>query len=58
MVYSTLISPGQECSGPHSCDGPLDAGRITRADVVHGIALSDELTAKVVPLVSDGVVFA
>jgi len=25
---------------------------------VHGIAFSDELTAKVVPVVSDGIVFA
>jgi hypothetical protein len=38
--------------------GGLDAGRITRADVVDGLAFSNEIGAKVVPLVSDGVVFA
>ena len=37
--------------------GGLDAGRATRADVVQGIAFSGEMTAKVLPLVSDGIAF-
>ena len=37
--------------------GGLDAGRVSRAEVVHGLAFSDEMTAKIAPHVSDGIAF-
>jgi hypothetical protein len=37
--------------------GGLDAGRVTRADVVQSIAFSDEAAARVLPYVSDGIAF-
>ena len=58
LLYWNVLDRGADPGALASWVGGLDAGRITRADVVHGIAFSDELTAKVVPLVSDGIVFA
>jgi hypothetical protein len=58
LLYRNVLDRSADPGGLSFWVGGLDAGRITRADVVHGIAFSDELTAKVVPLVSDGIVFA
>ncbi len=58
LLYRNVLDRSADPGALASWVGGLDAGRITRADVVHGIAFSDELNAKVVPLVSDGIVFA
>ena len=58
LLYRNVLDRSADPGGLSFWVGGLDAGRITRADVVHGIAFSDELTPKVVPLVSDGIVFA
>jgi hypothetical protein len=58
LVYRNVLDRSADPGALAAWAGGLDAGRITRADVVHGIAFSDELTATVVPLVSDGIVFA
>ncbi|MBD0275119.1 MAG: DUF4214 domain-containing protein, partial [Acetobacteraceae bacterium] len=57
LLYQNALDRPADPGGLAFWAGGLDAGRITRVDVVHGLAFSDELTAKVVPLVSDGVVF-
>jgi hypothetical protein len=57
LLYQNALDRGADAGALAFWAGGLDAGRITRADVVQGLAFSDELTAKVVPLVSDGVFF-
>ena len=57
LLYRNVLDRDADPNALASWVGGLDAGRITRVDVVNGIAFSDELTAKVAPLVSDGVVF-
>ena len=57
LLYRDVLDRSADPGALASWVGGLDAGRIARADVVHGVAFSDELTAKVVPLVSDGTVF-
>jgi Ca2+-binding RTX toxin-like protein len=56
LYQNALDRPADPAALPFWAGG-LDAGRITRADVVDGLAFSNEIGAKVVPLVSDGVVF-
>ena len=58
LLYRNVLDRSADPGALAFWAGGLDAGRIIRADVVHGIAFSDELTAKVAPLVSDGIVFA
>jgi Domain of unknown function (DUF4214)/RTX calcium-binding nonapeptide repeat (4 copies) len=57
LLYRNVLDRGADADGLAFWAGGLDAGRITRAEVVHGLAFSDEMTAKVGPLVSDGVAF-
>jgi hypothetical protein len=57
LLYQNAFDRGADPAGLAFWTGGLDAGRIARADVVNGLAFSDELTARVVPLVADGVVF-
>ncbi len=58
LLYRNVLDRSADPGALAFWAGGLDAGRVIRADVVHGIAFSDELTAKVVTLVSDGIVFA
>jgi hypothetical protein len=57
LLYQNALDRGVDPEGAAFWVGGLDAGRITRADVVDGLAFSNELTAKVLPFVSDGVSF-
>ncbi|MBD0271219.1 MAG: DUF4214 domain-containing protein [Acetobacteraceae bacterium] len=57
LLYQNALDRPADPAGLAFWAGGLDAGRFTRADVVNGLAFSDEVTAKVLPLVSDGVVF-
>ncbi len=58
LLYQNAFDRGADAAGAAFWVGGLDAGRITRVDVVQGLAFSDELTAKVLPYVSDGIAFA
>ena len=57
LLYQNALDRPADPAALSFWAGGLDAGRITRADVVDGLAFSNEIGAKVVPLVSDGVVF-
>jgi hypothetical protein len=56
LYLNALDRPG-EAEGIAHWTGALDAGALSRADVVAGFALSLEMTAKLTPLAVDGVVF-
>lgn len=58
LLYRNVLDRGADPAGLAAWAGGLDAGRLTRADVVHGLAFSDEMTAKIAPFVSDGIAFA
>ncbi|PZW50957.1 hemolysin type calcium-binding protein [Humitalea rosea] len=57
LYLNALDRPG-DAGGIAYWDGLLDAGAITRADVVAGFAFSNEMTAAITPYVTDGVFFA
>jgi hypothetical protein len=56
LYRNSLDRPG-EAEGIAHWTGGLDAGALSRADVVAGFAFSLEMTAKLTPLAADGVVF-
>jgi hypothetical protein len=58
LLYRNVLDRTADAEGLAFWAGALDSGRATRAEVVHGLAFSDEMTAKIAPLVSDGVAFA
>lgn len=58
QLYRNVFDRGADPTGMAHWGGGLDAGRLSRADVVHGLAFSDEMTAKIAPFVSDGIAFA
>lgn len=58
LLYRNVFDRGADLAGMAHWGGGLDAGRLSRADVVHGLAFSDEMTARITPQVSDGVAFA
>lgn len=57
LYLNALDRPG-DAGGIAYWGGLLDAGAITRADVVAGFAYSNEMTAAITPYVTDGVFFA
>ena len=57
LLYRNVLDRGADADGLAHWVGGLDAGRVTRAEVVHGFAFSDEMTAKILPHVSDGIAF-
>lgn len=57
LLYQNVLDRELDAAGAAFWVGGLDAGRITRADVVQGLAYSGEATAKVLPYVSDGIAF-
>lgn len=57
LLYRNALDREADADGLAFWAGALDAGRVSRADVVHEFASSAEMTAKVLPLVSDGVAF-
>jgi hypothetical protein len=57
VLYRNVLDRGADPAAVAFWAGGLDAGRFTRADVVQGLALSDEMTARIVPFVSDGIAF-
>jgi endoglucanase len=58
LLYRNVLDRAADADGLAFWGGALDAGRVSRAEVVHGFAFSDEMTGKVIPLVSDGIAFA
>jgi hypothetical protein len=58
LLYRNVFDRGADAGGLAFWAGGLDAGRLIRTDVVHGLAFSDEMTVKIIPYVSDGVAFA
>jgi serralysin len=57
LLYQNVFGRAADADGLAFWSGGLDAGRFTRAEVVHGLAFSDEMTAKILPHVSDGIAF-
>jgi hypothetical protein len=57
LLYRNALDREADAAGAAFWAGGLDAGRLSRADVVHALAASDEVTAKALPLVSDGIAF-
>ena len=57
LLYQNVFDRGADAAVLAFWTGGLDAGRTTRAEVVRGLAFSDEMTAKVLPNVSDGIAF-
>ncbi len=57
-LYLNALDRAGEAEGVAHWTGALDAGALPRAGVVMGFAFSHEMTAKLAPLVADGIVFA
>ncbi len=57
LLYRNVFDRPADAGGLAFWGGALDAGRVTRVEVVHGLAFSDEMTAKLLPYVSDGIAF-
>ena len=58
LLYHNVFDRSADEEGLAFWAGGLDDGRITRADVVHGLAFSNEMTLKLLPFASDGIDFA
>jgi hypothetical protein len=58
LLYQNVLDRGADQDGLAFWAGALDVGSITRAEAVHGFAFSNEMSAKILPHVSDGVAFA
>jgi hypothetical protein len=56
-LYLNALDRAGEAEGIAHWTRGLDAGALSRADVVAGFAFSLEMTAKLTPLAADGVVF-
>ncbi|MBD0275057.1 MAG: DUF4214 domain-containing protein, partial [Acetobacteraceae bacterium] len=57
-LYLNALGRAGDTEGIAYWTGALDAGALSRAGVVVGFALSDEMMAKLTPFVADGIVFA
>ncbi|MBD0270817.1 MAG: DUF4214 domain-containing protein [Acetobacteraceae bacterium] len=57
LLYQNVFDRSADPEGAAFWVGGLDAGRVTRAEVVQDLAFSNEMTAKVLPYVSDGIAF-
>lgn len=57
LLYRNVLDRVADAGGAAFWAEALDTGRLSRAEVVHGFAFSDEMTAKVLPYVSDGIAF-
>lgn len=58
LLYRNALDREADAAGAAFWVGGLDAGRVSRADVVQGFAASNETTTTVLPYVSDGIAFA
>jgi len=57
-MYTVALDRPADAAGHADWTSRLDAGAIGRRDVVMGFAYSDEMTQKLLPLVTDGIAFA
>ena len=57
-MYLVALDRPADAAGHASWTSMLDSGAIGRRDVVLGFAYSDEMTQKLLPLVTDGIAFA
>ena len=57
-MYLVALDRPADAAGHAGWTSALDGGALARRDVVQGFAYSDEMTQKILPLVSDGVAFA
>lgn len=58
LMYQTALDRSADTAGLGAWTSALDARATSRGDVVRGFAYSDEMTQKLLPLVSDGIAFA
>ena len=57
-LYLNALDRPADAAGRAAWTSALDSGALARRDVVQGIAHSEEMTQKLLPLVADGIVFA
>ena len=57
-MYLAALDRPADAAGHAAWTATLDSGAIARRDVVQGFAYSDEMTQKLLPLVTDGIAFA
>ncbi|PZW50939.1 aryl-phospho-beta-D-glucosidase BglC (GH1 family) [Humitalea rosea] len=57
-IYQNALDRDGDAGGIAYWSWLLDTGTLTRADVAASFAFSEEMTAKITPLVADGVTFA
>jgi len=58
QMYRVALDRPADAAGHADWTSKLDSGAIARRDVVQGFAYSDEMTQKLLPLVTDGIAFS